>query len=121
MNLRQDTLLRQIVAQVSVHASARGFTISERTTTDGTQWVKLGRWQFAQPPRREELVIFHAADQRCVGVRLFEPRPVGEPSGEVRSTQVWSYAPGVFLTPLRETLPTTVSAWVERAISAATP
>jgi hypothetical protein len=121
MDRRQNTLFRQIVAQVSVRASARGFSISERTTTDGTQWVTLGRWQLAQAPRREELALFHAADQRCVGVRLFEPRLAGEPSGEVQSTQVWSYAPGVFLTPLRQTLPTTVSAWVERAISAATP
>jgi hypothetical protein len=37
--------------------------MSERSTTDGTQWVELGRWQRVQPPRREELVLFHAA--RC--------------------------------------------------------
>ena len=48
--------------------------MTERTTTDGTQWVEFGRWQHAQPLYREELDLFHAADLQCVGARLFEPR-----------------------------------------------
>ena len=119
MDQRQDTLFRQIVEQVSARASAQGFTMSERSTTDGTQWVELGRWQPAPPPRREELVLFHAPDLRCVGVRLFGPRLAGETSGEVRATRVWSYEPGIFPTTQRAALPAAVAAWVERAASAA--
>jgi hypothetical protein len=119
MDQRQDTLFRQVVEQVSARASIEGFTMRERTTTDGTQWVEFSRWQHAQPLCREELVLLHAPDQRCVGVRLFGLRRAGEPSGAVRITQVWSYEAGIFPTTRREVLPATVAAWVERAISAA--
>src|SRR5215211_1279561 len=119
MDQRQDTLFRQIVEQVSARASAQGFTMRERSTTDGTQWVELGRWQPAQPPRREELVLFHAAGLRCVGARLLGPRLAGEPSGAVRTTRVWSYEAGLVPTTPPEALPAAVSAWVESATSAA--
>jgi hypothetical protein len=119
MDQRQDTLFRQVVEQVSARASIQGFTMRERTTTDGTQWVEFSRWQHAPPLCREDVVLFHAPDQRCVGARLFGPRLAGEPSGAVRTTRVWSYEAGIFPTTRPEVLPTTVAAWVERALSPA--
>jgi hypothetical protein len=95
MERRQDSLFRQVVAQVEAGLTDSGFRLFDRGWLGEYRWVEFARlrWDAAERPREEHLVLYHLADHRHIGARIHS-RNFAERarSGDV-IMNLWDYEP----------------------------
>jgi hypothetical protein len=93
MERRHDRLFRQVVDQVEASLIDSGFHLFDRGWLGEYRWVEFTRlrWDPAERPREEHLVLYHLADHRHIGARL----QTRDPAERTRSSNVimnlWDY------------------------------